>query len=141
MLFRSLLQQASTLHDYDLDMAAIAQIWRGGCIIRARLLQRIQVAYGSPSGQPKPLANLLLDPWFLAQVRQRLPGLRQVVAIAAQAGIPVPCYSSTLDYITSYFTARLPQNLVQAMRDCFGSHTYERTDRSGTFHTEWLPPS
>jgi 6-phosphogluconate dehydrogenase len=65
--------------------------------------------------------------------------LRQVVAGAALAGIPVPCLSSTLDYIQSTFTARLPQNLVQAMRDCFGSHTYERTDRPGSFHTEWLP--
>jgi len=137
----ALLQQASSLHGYNLDMAAIAQIWKGGCIIRARLLQRIQDAYRTPDGQAKELANLLLDPWFLEQVRQRLPGLRQVVAVAAQAGIPVPCYSSTLDYISSYFTARLPQNLVQAMRDCFGSHTYERIDQEGSFHTEWLPPS
>jgi 6-phosphogluconate dehydrogenase len=80
----------------------------------------------------------MLDPWFLEQVQRRLPGLRQVVAGAALAGIPVPCLSSTLDYISSSFTARLPQNLVQAMRDCFGSHTYERTDRAGSFHTEWL---
>lgn len=129
-----LLQEASTLHRYNLDLAAIGQIWKGGCIIRARLLQRIQDAYGAnPS-----LANLLLDPWFAEQVNRRLPGLRQVVAGAALAGIPVPCFSSTLDYIDSYRTARLPQNLVQAMRDCFGSHTYERLDQPGSFHTEWL---
>ncbi|MEB3319355.1 MAG: NADP-dependent phosphogluconate dehydrogenase [Cyanobium sp.] len=129
-----LLQEASTLHSYSLDLAAIGQIWKGGCIIRARLLQRIQNAYGvNPA-----LANLLLDPWFAEQVNRRLPGLRQVVAGAALAGIPVPCFSSTLDYIDSYRTARLPQNLVQAMRDCFGSHTYERVDRPGSFHTEWL---
>jgi len=130
-----LLRAASDLHDYHLDLAAIGQIWKGGCIIRARLLQRIQDAYRLDPALP----NLMLDPWFLEQVNQRLPGLRQVVAGAAQAGIPVPCLSSTLDYVSSYFTGRLPQNLVQAMRDCFGSHTYERTDRPGSFHTEWLP--
>ena len=130
-----LLREASSLHDYNLDLAAIAQIWKGGCIIRARLLQRIQDAYRHQADLP----NLMLDPWFLEQVRRCLPGLRQMVAGAAQAGIPVPCLSSTLDYVTSAFSARLPQNLVQAMRDCFGSHTYERTDRPGSFHTEWLP--
>ena len=129
-----LLREASSIHNYNLDLAAIGQIWKGGCIIRARLLQRIQNAYGANPA----LNNLMLDPWFLEQVRSRLPGLRQVVAGSAAAGIPVPCFSSTLDYINSYFTGRLPQNLVQAMRDCFGSHTYARTDRPGTFHTEWL---
>jgi 6-phosphogluconate dehydrogenase len=131
----ALLERASDLHNYQLDMASIAQIWKGGCIIRARLLQRIQDAY---SGGASP-ANLMLDPWFLEQIRQRLPGLRQVVAGGAAAGIPLPCFSSSLDYINSYFSGRLPQNLVQAMRDCFGSHTYERVDRAGSFHTEWLP--
>ena len=131
----ALLQEASVLHDYHLDMAAIGQIWKGGCIIRARLLQRIQNAYTANPGLP----NLLVDPWFAEQVNRRLPGLRQVVAGAALAGIPVPCLSSTLDYIDSYRSPRLPQNLVQAMRDCFGAHTYERVDRPGSFHTEWLP--
>ncbi|MFM9046578.1 MAG: NADP-dependent phosphogluconate dehydrogenase [Cyanobium sp.] len=131
----ALLQEASTLHNYHLDLSAIGQIWKGGCIIRARLLQRIQNAYASNAGLP----NLMVDPWFAEQVNLRLPGLRQVVAGAALAGIPLPCLSSTLDYIDSYRTGRLPQNLVQAMRDCFGSHTYERTDRPGSFHTEWLP--
>jgi 6-phosphogluconate dehydrogenase len=84
------------------------------------------------------LSNLMVDPWFVEQIRRRMPGLRQVVAAAAQAGVPVPCLSSSLDYIDSYFTGRLPQNLVQAMRDCFGSHTYERVDQSGSFHTEWM---
>jgi 6-phosphogluconate dehydrogenase len=130
----ALLQEASTLHSYHLDLSAIGQIWKGGCIIRARLLQRIQNAYAA---DPK-LPNLLVDPWFAEQVNRRLPGLRTVVAGAALAGIPLPCLSSTLDYIDSYRTGRLPQNLVQAMRDCFGSHTYERTDRPGSFHTEWL---
>ena len=131
----ALLQEASQLHDYALHFPSIAKIWKGGCIIRARLLQRIQDAYNAQADLP----NLMLDPWFLDQINRRLPGLRQVVAGAAQAGIPVPCLSSTLDYIQSYFSGRLPQNLVQAMRDCFGSHTYERTDKAGSFHTEWLP--
>ena len=130
----ALLQEASKLHDYNLNFSAIGQIWKGGCIIRARLLQRIQDAY---SANPN-LANLMVDPWFANQINRRLPGLRQVVAGAALAGIPVPCLSSTLDYIDSYRTGRLPQNLVQAMRDCFGSHTYERIDQAGAFHTEWL---
>ncbi|MEY4430279.1 MAG: NADP-dependent phosphogluconate dehydrogenase [Cyanobacteriota bacterium] len=130
----ALLQEASKLHSYQLDFAAIAQIWKGGCIIRARLLQRIQNAYTAQASLP----NLMVDPWFVDQIRRRLPGLRQVVAAAAQAGVPVPCLGSSLDYIDSYFTGRLPQNLVQAMRDCFGSHTYERVDQPGSFHTEWM---
>jgi 6-phosphogluconate dehydrogenase len=130
----ALLQEASSLHNYNLDMSAIGQIWKGGCIIRARLLQRIQNAYTANAELP----NLMVDPWFADQIRRRIAGLRQVVAGAAQAGIPVPCLSSSLDYIDSYFTGRLPQNLVQAMRDCFGSHTYERVDQPGTFHTEWM---
>jgi 6-phosphogluconate dehydrogenase len=130
----ALLQEASKLHNYNLNFSSIGQIWKGGCIIRARLLQRIQNAYGANPALP----NLMLDPWFADQINRRLPGLRQVVAGAALAGIPVPCLSSTLDYIDSYRSGRLPQNLVQAMRDCFGSHTYERVDKAGSFHTEWL---
>jgi 6-phosphogluconate dehydrogenase len=130
----ALLREASNLHSYNLDLAAISQIWKGGCIIRARLLQRIQDAYGA---NPQ-LANLMVDPWFAEQINRRLPGLRQIVAGAAMAGIPLPCLSSTLDYVDSYRSPRLPQNLVQAMRDCFGSHTYARTDLPGSFHTEWL---
>ncbi len=130
----ALLQEASILHNYNLDMSAIGQIWKGGCIIRARLLQRIQDAYTNNS----QLDNLMLDPWFADQINRRLPGLRQVVAGGALAGIPLPCLSSSLDYIDSYRSARLPQNLLQAMRDCFGAHTYERLDQPGSFHTEWL---
>ena len=129
-----LLRIASRDLDYSLHMPSIAQIWKGGCIIRARLLQRIQDAFGANPD----LTNLMLDPWFADQINRRLPGLAKVVAGAAESGIPVPCFSSTLDYINSYRTGRLPQNLVQAMRDCFGSHTYQRVDKDGTFHTEWL---
>ncbi len=128
-----LLSIASKEYNYDLNMYEIAQIWKGGCIIRSTLLNRIQDAY-----KKNPLLeNLLLDPWFSDQVKNRLPGLSKIVSIAAEQGIPTPCFTSSLDYINSYRTARLPQNLVQAMRDCFGSHTYERIDKPGSFHTEW----
>ena len=129
-----LMRIASSEYNYKLHMPSIAQIWKGGCIIRSRLLSRIQNAYIQDSELP----NLLIDPWFAEQVNRRLPGLAKVVSGAAQVGVPVPCLSSTLDYLNSYRTARLPQNLVQAMRDCFGSHTYERIDQEGVFHTEWL---
>ena len=128
------LRLASKEYDYNLKMPSIAQIWKGGCIIRSTLLKRIQDAYNLDPQLP----NLLIDPWFAEQVVRRLPGLTRVVAAAAQAGIPVPCFTSTLDYINSYRTSRLPQNLVQAMRDCFGSHTYERIDKEGSFHTDWV---
>jgi len=129
-----ILRLASDEYNYDLDMPSIAQIWKGGCIIRSTLLSRIQDAFKK---DPK-LSNLILDSWFTDQVNNRLSGLTQVVSAAANAGIPVPCLSSTLDYLNSFRTSRLPQNLVQAMRDCFGSHTYERVDKAGSFHTEWI---
>ena len=129
-----ILRLASDEYSYDLDMPSIAQIWKGGCIIRSTLLSRIQDAFKKDS----TLSNLILDSWFTDQVNNRLLGLTQVVSAAANAGIPVPCLSSTLDYLNSFRTSRLPQNLVQAMRDCFGSHTYERVDKPGSFHTEWI---
>ena len=129
-----ILRLASEEYDYDLDMPSIAQIWKGGCIIRSTLLSRIQDAFKKDPS----LTNLIIDKWFTDQVNNRLSGLTQVVSAAANAGIPVPCLSSTLDYLNSFRTSRLPQNLVQAMRDCFGSHTYERVDKSGSFHTEWI---
>ncbi len=129
-----ILRLASEEYDYDLDMPSIAQIWKGGCIIRSTLLSRIQDAFKKDPSLP----NLIIDKWFTDQVNNRLSGLTQVVSAAANAGIPVPCLSSTLDYLNSFRTSRLPQNLVQAMRDCFGSHTYERVDKAGSFHTEWI---
>jgi len=129
-----ILRLASEEYDYDLDMPSIAQIWKGGCIIRSTLLSRIQDAFKKDPS----LTNLIIDKWFTDQVNNRLSGLTQVVSAAANAGIPVPCLSSTLDYLNSFRTSRLPQNLVQAMRDCFGSHTYERVDKTGSFHTEWI---
>ena len=129
-----ILRLASEEYDYDLDMPSIAQIWKGGCIIRSTLLSRIQDAFKKDPS----LTNLVIDKWFTDQINNRLAGLTQVVSAAANAGIPVPCLSSTLDYLNSFRTSRLPQNLVQAMRDCFGSHTYERVDKAGSFHTEWI---
>ena len=129
-----ILRLASEEYDYDLDMPSIAQIWKGGCIIRSTLLSRIQDAFKKDPS----LTNLIIDKWFTDQVINRRSGLTQVVSAAANAGIPVPCLSSTLDYLNSFRTSRLPQNLVQAMRDCFGSHTYERVDKAGSFHTEWI---
>ena len=129
-----ILRLASEEYDYDLDMPSIAQIWKGGCIIRSTLLSRIQDAFKKDPS----LTNLVIDQWFTDQVNNRLSGLTKVVSAAANAGIPVPCLSSTLDYLNSFRTSRLPQNLVQAMRDCFGSHTYERVDKAGSFHTEWI---
>ena len=129
-----ILREASNVYEYDLDMQSIAQIWKGGCIIRSKLLKRIQDAYKI---NPK-LKNLIFDSWFNNQISTKIDNLAFVVASANKAGIPLPCMSSTLDYFNSYRTSRLPQNLVQAMRDCFGSHTYERVDKEGNFHTEWL---
>ncbi len=129
-----ILRLASEEYNYDLDMPSIAQIWKGGCIIRSTLLSRIQDAFKKDPS----LTNLVIDKWFTDQINNRLAGLTQVVSAAANAGIPVPCLSSTLDYLNSFRTSRLPQNLVQAMRDCFGSHTYERVDKAGSFHTEWI---
>ena len=115
-------------------MPSIAQLWKGGCIIRSKLLKRIQDAYKKDPN----LKNLLFDEWFNDEISNGIENLAYVVSSASKSGIPVPCLSSTLDYFNSYRTERLPQNLVQAMRDCFGSHTYERVDQSGNFHTEWL---
>ena len=129
-----ILKEASNVYDYDLDMPSIAQIWKGGCIIRSKLLMRIQEAYKKDPN----LKNLIFDSYFKSQIFNRIGNLSYVVSTANKVGIPVPCLSSTLDYFNSYRTNRLPQNLLQAMRDCFGSHTYERIDKEGNFHTEWI---
>ena len=129
-----ILKEASQVYNYDLDMPSIAQIWKGGCIIRSRLLKRIQEAYKKDPN----LKNLIFDDWFSFQISNKINNLSYVVSAANNLGVPVPCLSSTLDYFNSYRTNRLPQNLLQAMRDCFGSHTYERVDREGNFHTEWI---
>lgn len=129
----AMLRAASKAHAYDLNLAEIAAIWRNGCIIRARFLNRITVAFE----RNPALANLMLDDDFAAAVRERLPAWRHVVQTAVALGIPTPAFSASLAYYDSYRSARLPANLIQAQRDLFGAHTYERTDREGVFHSEW----
>jgi 6-phosphogluconate dehydrogenase len=120
---------ASAAHDWRLDLGTIASIWRGGCIIRARFLDRIKEAYGREPG----LTNLLLDPYFGAHMERAQAGWREVVTAAIRGGVAVPGFASALAYYDGYRQARLPANLLQAQRDHFGAHTYERTDRPGRF--------
>jgi len=130
-----LISAASNEHDWNLDRGTIAGLWRAGCIIRSRFLGNIMSAYRD---QPD-LVNLLLDDFFAGEVETSLPGWRRTVARAVTAGIPVPAYSSALAFYDAYRSERLPANLVQAQRDYFGAHTYERTDtaRGEWFHTDW----
>jgi 6-phosphogluconate dehydrogenase len=128
------LQAASDENGWNLNYGEIALLWRGGCIIRAAFLDRIKEAFDRDSG----LENLLLDPYFNEAVASSQSAWRRVVSTAAQIGLPAPAFSAALNYYDGYRSARLPQNLVQAQRDYFGAHTYERTDREGTFHTDWI---
>lgn len=130
-----LMRDAEKEYNWKLNFGEIAQIFRGGCIIRAAFLQKITEAF---ERDPK-LANLLLDPYFTEAIHHAQSNWRKVVALAAQHGVPVPTFSSALAYYDSYRTARLPQNLLQAQRDYFGAHTYERVDQPrGTFyHIDW----
>ncbi|MBX0292991.1 NADP-dependent phosphogluconate dehydrogenase [Hymenobacter sp. HSC-4F20] len=130
-----LLAKASREYHYDLRLAEIAKIWRGGCIIRAGFLRDIYAAYQQNPG----LEHLLLDDAVAEQLRQALPGARAVVAAAATTGLAVPAYAASLSYFDSFRTARLPSNLIQAQRDYFGAHTYELIGREGLFHTQWTP--
>ena len=129
----ALLKMASNEYGYDLNLGEIAAIWRAGCIIRARFLNRITDAFE----RNPALANLLLDDDLGEAVRERLPAWRHVVQTAVGLGIPVPAFSGSLAYYDSYRSAVLPANLIQAQRDLFGAHTYERIDRMGTFHSDW----
>lgn len=118
---------------WHLHPGEIATIWRGGCIIRARFLDRIKEAFD----QQPDLANLLLAPYFTNAVKDAQDGWRRVVGEAARIGVPVPAFSSSLAYYDGYRRERLPANLIQAQRDLFGAHTYERVDKEGTFHSQW----
>lgn len=128
------MRAASEENDWNLEFGDIAMIWRGGCIIRANFLQKIKEAYDR---EPN-LANLMLDPYFKEIVEGYQEALREVVALAIQHGIAVPTFSSAIAYYDSYRAADLPANLIQAQRDYFGAHTYERKDKEGTFHTNWF---
>lgn len=124
---------ASAEFGWDIDRGAMARIWRGGCIIRARFLDRITQAYTRDPG----LALLLADPYFTAAVGSGVGAWRRIVAQAALAGVPTPAFASSLAYYDGVRAERLPANLIQAQRDFFGAHTYQRTDRAGTWHTQW----
>jgi 6-phosphogluconate dehydrogenase len=120
---------------WSLNFGDLATIWRGGCIIRARFLDRIKEAYDA---QPD-LANLMLAPYFNEGLKVAQPAWRKVITEAVNLGIPVPAFASSLAYYDGYRRAVLPANLIQAQRDLFGAHTYERTDKPGTFHSAWGP--
>ena len=135
----ALMRAASAAHGWGLKLGEIASIWRGGCIIRARFLQKITEAYGRDAD----LANLLLDPYFAGVLERAQGNWRRVVARAQEAGVPAPAFASAVAYYDSYRSERLPASLLQAQRDYFGSHTYERVDRPrGEFyHLDWLDPN
>ncbi len=129
----ALLQAGSKEYGYDLNLADIARIWRGGCIIRARLLEDIRQVYAANPATP----NLLIAEPFRGQIDSRQAAWRRVLATAIAHGIPAPALAHSLAYFDAYRTGRLPANLTQAQRDYFGSHTYRRIDKEGVFHTEW----
>jgi 6-phosphogluconate dehydrogenase len=133
-----LMREAQKEYKWTLNFGEIAQIWRGGCIIRARFLQKITEAFTS---QPD-LANLLLDPYFKSEIDRVQANWRKVISLAVEHGVAVPTFSSALSYYDSYRSERLPANLLQAQRDYFGAHTYERTDkpRGEFFHVDWPEP-
>lgn len=130
-----LMREAQKEYNWSLNFGEIAQIFRGGCIIRAAFLQKITEAFG----RDPELANLLLDPYFKGAIDAAQDNWRRVVALAAEHGVAIPTFSSALAYYDGYRTARLPQNLLQAQRDYFGAHTYERTDqaRGKFYHIDW----
>ena len=128
------LAAAAKENEWQLDYRSIAMLWRGGCIIRAQFLERIAEAYDA---EPN-LENLMLAPYFQKALADSQAAWRHVIASAATIGVPVPGFMAALAYYDGYRHERLPANLLQAQRDYFGAHTYERTDKPGTFHTEWL---
>ena len=128
------LQAASAEHDWNLDYGQCALLWRGGCIIRAVFLDRIKEAFDAQGD----LENLLLDGFFKDAIANAQEAWRNVIAVASTLGIPVPAFCTALNYYDGYRLARLPANLLQAQRDYFGAHTYQRVDKEGTFHSEWL---
>jgi 6-phosphogluconate dehydrogenase len=123
----------SAEYDWGIDRGAMATIWRGGCIIRARFLDRIRTAYDENPGLP----SLLVAPYFADAIRDGVDSWRQVVAQAAMSGIATPAFSSSLAYYDALRRDRLPASLIQSLRDNFGAHTYRRVDAEGAFHTEW----
>jgi 6-phosphogluconate dehydrogenase len=129
----ALLRAASKEYNWSLPMAEICRIWRGGCIIRSSLLGLFQQAF---TAEPD-LKNLLLDREVFRWFRDKHDHWRETITAGIQAGVPLPGMTASLSYFDAYVHERLPQNLIQAQRDLFGAHTYERTDKPGVFHTEW----
>ena len=129
----ALLREAARAHGYGLNLGEVARVWQGGCIIRAKMLKDIRAAY---QAEPQ-LADILLDPHLGGEVLRRREDLRQVVCAAGDMGLPVPALAVSLAYFDAYRSNWLPANLIQAQRDFFGAHTYERVDQPGIFHTEW----
>ena len=127
------LSAASREYEYHLDLATVARIWRAGCIIRAAALDDIAGAYENQA----TLENLVLSEAFIPLLKETVPAGRKVLQFAVASVIPMPALSASLTYFDALTTGRLPMNLVQAQRDYFGSHTYQRTDRDGVFHTNW----
>lgn len=132
----AMMREASKEWGWDLNLGEISLMWRGGCIIRAQFLERIKEAFDQNSDLP----NLLLAPYFKEAVENAQAGWRKVVTVATKLGLPIPGFSSALSYFDGYRRERLSANLIQAQRDYFGAHTYNRVDKSGIFHTEWLTP-
>lgn len=129
----AIIDAASKKLDYHINLETVASIWRGGCIIRAALLEDIRQAYH----RNQALGNLLFDPEISKKVLAKEEDLRHLIRLVTEIGIPLPAFMSTLNYLDGYRSASLPANLIQALRDDFGAHTYERIDTKGTFHTEW----
>ncbi len=129
----SLFDEASAAYGYEWDPQEIARIWRGGCIIRAAILEEIRAAFAEEEGLP----NLLLHKGFRDKVAAGMEALRKTAALGIELGVPLPVLSATLSFLDAYRSGTLPANLVQAQRDCFGAHTYKRIDKEGVFHTQW----
>ena len=124
---------ASAQYGWDLKLGDMATIWRGGCIIRARFLDRIREAYAATPNLP----SLVLQDYFREAVLKAEPAWRRTVALAVEYGVAIPAFSSSLSYYDGLRRARGPANLIQGLRDYFGAHTYRRLDREGVFHTRW----
>jgi len=134
-----LLRAAAREYGWSLDYGRVALLWRGGCIIRSVFLGRIKAAFD----RDPDLASLLLDPYFRRAIERSQAAWRRVVARAARTGIPIPAFGAALSFYDGYRCERLPANLIQAQRDYFGAHTYERVDRprGEFFHTRWMEES
>ena len=127
------MRAASVEYGYDIPFGEVARIWKGGCIIRAKMLDSIYRAFKANAD----LANLMIDPEFAGILAKLDKRWRDTVRAAKASAIPIPAISASLDYYDGYTSERLPANLIQALRDLFGAHGYERNDKPGEFHTDW----